>query len=95
MDVVLELFDTFVLDRMYAAVLPLTPAMLAFSTVNDLSTSPNATWSSMRESATPTAYQFQPASQYMSFEPSSYAYMSRMNRDNMLRQGISLFLITW
>lgn len=95
MDVVLEIFDTFTLDRLYATLLPLTPSMLAFSTIDPLATSPNATWSSMREAATPAAYTFQPASQYLSFEPSSYAYMSRWPRDNIFRQFISLFLITW
>lgn len=95
MDVILEIFDTFAFDRIYAAVLPLTPAMLAFSTVDELATSPNATWSSMMESATPATYKFQPASQYFSVEPSNYAYMSRWPRDNIFRQYISLFLITW
>lgn len=95
MDIVLELFDTFVFDRLYAAALPLTPSMLAFTTVDELATSPNATWSSLREAATPAAYKFQAASQYVSFEPSNYAYMSRMPRDNLVRQAISLFFITW
>jgi len=95
MDVILELFDTFALDRIYAALLPLTPSMLAFSTVDGLAAAPNATWSSLKADATPAAYHFQPASQFVSFEPTNYAYMSRWNRDNMLRQATSLFFITW
>lgn len=94
MDVVLEVFDTFALDKLYANVLPLTPAQRAWSAVDSLITPPNATWSSMREAATPP-YDFKPASQFLSFEPSSYAYMSQLPRDNVIRQAISLFAITW
>ncbi|KAH0108161.1 sterol delta 5,6-desaturase ERG3, partial [Aureobasidium melanogenum] len=67
--------------------------MLAMSTVGDFAGTPNATWSTMARGITP--YKFEPASQYFSVEPSSYAYMSRWPRDNIARQAISLFLITW
>lgn len=96
MDIILEVFDTFALDRAYATLLPLAPSVLAFNAVDQF-TSPNATWSSMKEAGTPAAYQYhyQPASEYLSFEPSTYAYMSKWPRDNIFRQYISLFLITW
>jgi len=94
MDVVLEVFDTIVFDRLYANLLPLTPAQRTWSAVDSLITEPNATWASMREMPMP-AYTFKAASQYLSLEPSSFAYMSQMPRDNAIRQGISLFLITW
>jgi lathosterol oxidase len=93
MDVILEVLDTYAFDRLYATVLPLTSSMLAMSTVGDFAGSSNATWSSMAHGFTP--YQFEPASKYFSVEPSSYAYMSRLPRDNMARQAISLFFITW
>lgn len=94
MDVILEVFDTFALDRLYASLLPLTPSMLALSNVGDFTASAvNASWPSIAQAATP--YKFEPASQYFSVEPSSYAYMSRWPRDNICRQFISLFLITW
>jgi lathosterol oxidase len=91
MDVVLEGFDTFLFDRLYAAVFPATPAYNAFKNVA------NATVSSMRE--TPTTYhnnfQYKPASKYLSFQPSSYTYSSSWPRDDIGRQALSLFLITW
>lgn len=93
MDVILEVLDTYAFDRLYATVLPLTSSMLAMSTVGDFAASSNATWSTMARGVTP--YKFEPASQYFSVEPSSYAYMSRWPRDNIARQAISLFLITW
>lgn len=94
MDVILEVLDTYAFDRLYATVLPLTSSMLAMSTVGDFAGSPNATWSTMARGGV-TPYKFEPASQYFSVEPSSYAFMSRWPRDNMARQAVSLFLITW
>jgi lathosterol oxidase len=94
MDVVLEGFDTFLFDRLYATIFPATPGVAAYNAFKNVA---NATVSSMRE--TPTAYQnnfqFRPASKYFSFEPSSYAYSSSWQRDDMGRQALSLFLITW
>ena len=89
MDVVLEIFDTFLFDRLYATVLPSSLASysrsIGFKNVN-------STFSSMREIptglSTPTNFLFQ-------LEPSEYAYMSAWSRDNIWRQGLSLYLITW
>jgi len=85
MDVVLEGFVTFLFDRIYAQVFPASPGSTA-----------NATISSIREA--PTAYynnyQFQPASDYLSFQPSSWAYKSSWPRDDLWRQALSLYLIT-
>jgi len=95
MDVVLQAFDTFALDRLYANVLPLTPVQQAWSAVDSfVQQEPNATWSSIKESGA-SAYPITPASQYFSFEPSAYAYMSRWPRDNIYRQALSLFMMTW
>lgn len=88
MDIVLEAFDTFLFDPIYATLLP----------ANIPAPSPNATFSSLKEASTPylsTTWQFQPASEYLSFTPSKYAYMSAWPRDDMRRQFVTLFLITW
>ncbi|KAK5162384.1 c-5 sterol desaturase [Oleoguttula sp. CCFEE 6159] len=95
MDVVLEVFDTFLFDRLYAAVHPASPAIAAYHGLQNTKFSPNATLSSAREAGTAAAYNYQPASQYFSFEPSDLAYMSQWTRDNMWRQALSLYLITW
>lgn len=95
MDIVLEALDTFALDSVYANLFPLTPSQLAVSAIEQIAAAPNATWTSMKEAGTPAAYTFQPASQYLSFQPTNYAYMSRLPRDNIIRQALSFFFITW
>ena len=89
MDVVLEVFDTFLLDRLYATIWPAFELSLANEIVGDRHHTP--TFSSVREVPTP----IHPASQFLSLEPSPYAYLSKMPRDNIYRQGLSLFIITW
>ncbi|KAF2273834.1 uncharacterized protein EI97DRAFT_423641 [Westerdykella ornata] len=88
MDIVLEAFDTFLFDPIYATLHPAkAPAF-----------SPNATVSSLRETPTgfvPSSWQYHPASDYISFTPRKYAYMSAWPRDDWRRQLLSLFLITW
>jgi len=94
MDIVLEGFDTYLFDRIYAHFLPATPGSVAYNAFKSVA---NATVSSMREA--PTAhynnFQYHPASKYISFEPSSWAYRSSWQRDDPYRQALSLFLITW
>jgi len=87
MDVVLEVFDTFLGDRLYASLLP------AFKPIQTNAFAPNATFSNLIQAA--PAYSYHPASQYFSFEPTDLTYMSQWSRDNIFRQGVSLFLITW
>ena len=87
MDVVLEIFDTFLFDRIYAAALPAPIPAYARNVVKD----PTTTFSSMRELPTAIAR----TNQLFQLEPSQYAYMSQWGRDNVWRQGISLYLITW
>jgi len=95
MDIVLEAFDAYLFDPIYAQLFPAAPGPIAYDAIK--SAIGTSTLSSMREE--PTAYynnyQYQPASQYISFSPSKYAYMSSLPRDNMWRQAISLFTITW
>jgi len=92
MDIVLEGVDRFIFDRMYATLLPVTSSSIAYN-----ASKVNAAFAGSR--GVPTTYynnyQFTPASQYISFTPSKYAYMSSLQRDNVWRQMISLFLITW
>jgi len=89
--VVLEVVDTFLFDRIYATLLPASPAVIAANLA--AKDAPTSTFSSMREG--PTPFHFQPASQLLSFEPGPYAYMSSWPRDDAWRQAISLYLITW
>lgn len=95
MDIVLEAFDTYLFDSIYAQLFPAAPGPIGYNAFK--SAMGTSTLSSMREA--PTAYsnnyQYQPASQYISFSPSKYAYMSSLPRDNIWRQAISLFTITW
>ena len=83
MDIILEIFDTFLFDRLYAEVLP---ASLPSSIVlEDGMTAVNAS----------LGYIYTPSTSYFSLEPSKYAYMSSWPRDFVYRQGLSLYLITW
>ncbi|MCJ1307018.1 c-5 sterol desaturase [Agyrium rufum] len=88
MDVVLDLFETFLFDRLYATLLPSSKVNATASYAHDVATS---TFTSMREMATPA---YQPPSQFLHIEPSKYAYMSAWPRENLYRQGLSLYTIT-
>lgn len=88
MDIVLEVFDTFVFDRLYATILP---TIKAIPNGRNFSNDATSTFSSRRE--LPTA--IQASNQLFQLEPSKYAYMSAWPRDNIWRQGLSLYLITW
>ena len=88
MDIVLELFDTYAFDAIYATFLPAKSPVYA----------PNATFSSIREEPTaapPVTWHWKPASSYLSFSPSDYAYQSSVPRDDWRRQLFTLYLITW
>lgn len=88
MDIVLEVFDTFIFDRLYATILPTTATTLIGRNSPKYATS---TFSSLRE--LPTAVHS--VSQFFQLRPSEYAYRSAWPRDNIWRQGLSLYLITW
>jgi hypothetical protein len=93
MDIVLEIFDTFLFDRLYSTVLP-TSSLSTFRQPGRDAVS--STFSSRREGATFTPqYSYQPASKILNFQPSDWAYRSAWPRDNIYRQATSLFLITW
>ncbi|KAH9887543.1 C-5 sterol desaturase [Xylariomycetidae sp. FL2044] len=85
MDVILELTDTFVADYVYAFAHP-HPAL---PTLHDYPQASNTTAQSL------SSWQYKPASTYLQAEPSQYAYMSAWDRDNIYRQALTLFMITW
>jgi hypothetical protein len=87
MDIVLEAFDTFLFDPIYATLLPGNASALVsnnpFSAGEISFGTPAPRW------------EYVPASQYLSFEPRKYAYMSRWSRDDWRRQLLNLYFITW
>jgi Delta7-sterol 5-desaturase len=89
MDIVLEVFDTFLFDPIYATLLPAQTAPFAA----------NATLSGLKGEPTgfvsPTGWEYKPATDYFSITPGPSAYMSQWARDDWKRQAVSLYLITW
>jgi hypothetical protein len=87
MDIVLEAFDTFLFDPIYATLLPgNAPALVS----NNASSSRDISFGISN-----TSWEYVPASQYLSFEPRKYAYMSCWSRDDWRRQLLNLYFITW
>jgi lathosterol oxidase len=86
MDFILEVFDTFIGDHVWAAILPAKAAPYDFP-----QTAANAT--TVEQSF--STWTYKPASEYIYIEPYQAAYMSAWSRDNVWRQGISLYTITW
>jgi lathosterol oxidase len=91
MDVVLEVADTYLLDRVYATLLPANPSQyISYKFSNASSTTfPGAAGKPQYN------YIYEPASQFISLEPTPWTYSSSWPRDNIIRQGISLFAIVW
>ncbi len=93
MDIILEIFDTYVADYCYAKVLPVSGASILTQSVKHVASS---TFSSLREGATQAPdYLYRPSTSFFSLEPSQYAYQSAWPRDSIYRQALSLYLITW
>lgn len=90
MDIVLEVFDTFAFDYIYAKALPLKSASQFISSLP--ASSFNTTHAALTGG---NGYVHDPASIYLQVEPSEYAYLSAAARDNPYRQALTLFLITW
>ena len=86
MDIVLEVFDTFIGDHVYSALVPVKPA--PYDVAYDGSS--NATIPQ-----TFSSWQYEPATHFFTLEPSQAAYTSAWDRDNIFRQAITLFTITW
>lgn len=85
MDIVLELTDTFIGDYAYAYFFPIKP------TPYDFPERPagNAT------AQTFSSWTYKPATQLIYVQPSQAAYRSQMPRDDIIRQLITLYFITW
>ena len=84
MDVALEICDTYVLDHVYAALHPAAPASYGLSDFKAINSSqPVGSW------------QYTPSTHLFALEPSQAAYMSAWPRDNVYRQFISCFALTW
>ena len=81
MDVVLEVADYLVFDRVYSAISPLSATPNVNATLNSI-----PSWQHPS---------YVPASQYLPLGPTQYTYASSLDRDNIYRQAISLYLITW
>ena len=81
---VLEVFDTFLFDRLYATFLPKAIAQLN-------ATADGSILPGIYEA--PTLYE--PASQFIHLKSSPYAYSSKLLRNDPYRQTITLYLITW
>lgn len=88
MDIALELCDTYALDWIYSAILPAQPAPYNLKDGGS-----NVTTMADLQSASP--WEYKPSSNMISFEPTEYAYTSQWTRDNIYRQTLSLFFITW
>lgn len=84
MDVVLEIVDTYIGDYIYAWAHPAHPTSYEFLNTNSNSTELFS-----------SSWQYKTANPYFEVTPSKYAYMSAWDRDNVYRQAISLYLITW
>lgn len=101
MDVVLDVFDTYLFDRIYANVLPIRSGDVSssFDPVSTLAAglksyyANNAT--AFTQPAAPSTWRYEPASALLPMQPSEFAYMSRWDRDNVWRQTISLYAIAW
>ena len=90
MDIVLEVWDTFLGDRLYSTLLPLS--ISSSQSVPSFANSPN---SSLSLFGAPTPYVYEPATRLFQLEPSKFAHMSAWPRNNIWRQSMSFFLITW
>ncbi|QIW98434.1 hypothetical protein AMS68_003952 [Peltaster fructicola] len=105
MDVVLEFFDTYVFDRAFATFAPIGHAYSVFEPISTLAAglkqygAENESWAHAGQTiagdVAQNGWTWTPASQFVSFPPSQYAYQSSMDRDNIWRQAISLYFLTW
>ena len=90
MDIALEIWDTFIGDLMYSALLP-----VSLSSSVSVPAFANAANSSLAFFGASEPFVYEPATQLIYLEPSKYAYMSAWPRNNIYRQFLSFFLIVW
>ena len=90
MDIALEIWDTFIGDRLYAALLPVSlSSSVSFPGFN------HAVNSTLSFFGASQPFIYEPATHLIYLEPSKYAYMSAWPRNNIYRQFLSFFLIVW
>jgi lathosterol oxidase len=94
MDIVLECFDTFFFDHVYASLSPAAPRPSSYDAFNNNGSASGAILKDL-PSTQQNNWQYKPASEFLSFTPSTSAYKSSLQRDDPLRQLLSLFCITW
>lgn len=87
MDIALEIVDSYVFDYIYSAVLPVQPR--PYDLKDGLANS------STYDYAAASPWRFEPSNALFQLQPSEAAYTSQWTRDNIYRQAISLFFITW
>jgi lathosterol oxidase len=94
MDLVLEGFDTYLFDPVYASLYPVLPRENIYNAIKG---NASAAGVILGEKVAPllNSWEYKPASQYLSFTPLKWAYESSWQRDDPWRQLISLFIITW
>lgn len=92
MDIVLEVWDTFIGDRLYSQLLP--ASLLQTTTITEPGLV-NPVNSSLALFGSSVPFVYKPATFLFSLEPSKYAYLSAWPRNNIYRQFSSFFLITW
>lgn len=90
MDIILELWDTFIGDRLYSTLLP-----TSLSSSVGFPAFVNAANSTLSLFGAAEPFIYEPATQLIHLEPSKYAYLSAWPRNNIYRQFTSFFLITW
>ncbi|KAI6353541.1 hypothetical protein MCOR25_008945 [Pyricularia grisea] len=83
MDIVLEITDTFLWDYMYAFAAPATAPPYDYPNLSNGTAVAHNGW------------EYKPSTAFFSLQPSQAAYQSSLPRDNIYRQGFSLFLIYW
>ncbi|KAJ3502712.1 hypothetical protein NM208_g16666 [Fusarium decemcellulare] len=87
MDVVLEVVDTFIADYAYAYFYPRRPAPYDFPAASNSTSTSTSTDSSAQAFSTWT---YTPATKFITLEPPEAAYLSAWDRDNPLRQALTL-----
>lgn len=86
MDVVLEIWDTFLADHVFAKVFP-AQATPPFEITN-------GALSNHTTAQALLPWQYSPATTYWTLEPPEAAYLTSVPRDNIWRQLASLYTIT-
>ncbi len=84
MDIALEIVDYFVGDAAYAKLLP--APVSSFGSHGGLHNASQLTSSQ---------WKYEPSTYLFHLEPSAAAYESAWARDNIYRQAITLFFLTW